>query len=216
MSVVSCHAVWASDGLSSSVPQALLACCECGAKGSLRFMGSTIWNGALFNVAYVERSRLWEPPFTSAGCCHSLTHACFSFCWISEEHSFQAWLTLLRSRAADCRLNQIKNPACLQGQTVWNVSVPWLWVAHHRLSSPSQRHFCVAQRKTILTSGRSCKIPFGKMSLCNHYMLTVIFGPNIGISSLSTMSVMVVCIKYWALMQFHSIFYWDKVTNSLT
>lgn len=42
----------------SSVPQALLACCECGAKGSLGFTGSTIWNGALFNVAYVERSGL--------------------------------------------------------------------------------------------------------------------------------------------------------------
>lgn len=192
VSVVSCHADWASDGLSSSVPQALLACCECGAKGSLGLTRSTIWNGAIFNVAYVERSRLWEPPFTSAGCCHSLTRACFSFCWISEEHSFEAWLAPFRTCAADCRLYQIKNPAYLQGQTVWNVSVPWLWVAHYRLSSPPQRHFCLAQRKTIPSVcmflwtrdklAAHLKIPVGKMCLCNQYMPTVIFGPNSGIS----------------------------------
>lgn len=181
VSVVSCHAVWASDGLSSSVPQALLACCECGAKGSLGFTGSTIWNGALFNVAYVKRSRLWEPPFASAGCCHSLTHACFSFCWISEEHSFEAWLALLRSRAADCRLNQIKNPACLQGQTVWNVSVPWLWVAHCCLSSP---HFCETflfstEKNNTVVSVCMCSQTHAD---CYNNMLTTIFGPNSGIS----------------------------------
>lgn len=41
-----------------SLPGALLACCECGAKGSLGFRRLTIWNGALFNVAYAETSWL--------------------------------------------------------------------------------------------------------------------------------------------------------------
>lgn len=46
-----------------SLPGAFLACCECGAKGSLGFRRLTIWNGALFNVAYAETSWLWDSSY---------------------------------------------------------------------------------------------------------------------------------------------------------
>lgn len=41
-----------------SLPGALLARRACGAKGSVGFGRLTIWNGALFNVAYAETSWL--------------------------------------------------------------------------------------------------------------------------------------------------------------
>lgn len=90
VSVVSCHTVWASDRLSSSVPQALLACCECGAKGCLGFMGSTIWNGALFNVAYVEKKQALRASLYISGML-PLSDSCMFF-FLLDLWGFQAWL----------------------------------------------------------------------------------------------------------------------------
>lgn len=55
-----------------------LACCECGAEGSLGFTRLTIWNGALFNVAYAETSWLWDPSHSPSPRC-SFSQTCVFF-----------------------------------------------------------------------------------------------------------------------------------------
>lgn len=86
-----------------SLPGAFLACSECGAKGSLGFRRLTIWNGALFNVAYAETSWLRDSThFPPPRCSHSLTHVwCFlvyvrsvtNFCWGGEFELGLLWLS---------------------------------------------------------------------------------------------------------------------------
>lgn len=50
--------------LTSSVPAAMQPGCECAAEGSLRSGMRTIWNGALFIVAYVGKRSAWKLPLT--------------------------------------------------------------------------------------------------------------------------------------------------------
>lgn len=84
-----------------SLPGAFLACCVCGAEDSLGFRRLTIWNGALFNVAYAETSWHWDlshiPP---PRCSHSLTHVCqISHKLLSERRLERLWFKTLFSRS---------------------------------------------------------------------------------------------------------------------